>query len=243
MSGQPKSDDKTNGPATAAGGGPAEPGQEPEGAAAQPATEATLAPELAIAALEGQIADLTDRLLRAHAEMDNMRKRAEKERADVLKYAVTRFASDVLAIGDNLQRAIMAVPVAALENDAALRSLLDGVTMTEREFLNVLARHGIKKVDPRGEAFNPHLHQAVMEQQNVEVAAGTVLQVFQPGYTIEERVLRPAMVAVAKGGSKPMQPAAAAPAPDLRGRPANDDSPAGVDESGPPPNAKPGETG
>lgn len=162
------------------------------------------AEEARIAELEGQIADLTDRLLRSHAEMDNIRKRTEKEKSDTQKYAVTRFASDVLAIGDNLQRAMTAVAAGAAENDPALKTLLDGVAMTEREFLNVLSRHGIKPIEASGGAFNPHLHQAVMEQQNPEVAAGAVLQVLQEGYTIEDRVLRPAMVVVAKGGFKPV---------------------------------------
>lgn len=172
--------------------------------------------EARIAELEGQIADLTDRLLRSHAEMDNIRKRNEKEKSDTQKYAVTRFASDVLSIGDNLQRAMTAVPAEAANADPALKTLLDGVGMTEREFLNVLSRHGIKPIEASGGPFNPHLHQAVMEQHNTEVAAGCVLQVLQEGYTIEDRVLRPAMVVVAKGGFKPV-PAASAEAASAGG--------------------------
>jgi molecular chaperone GrpE len=155
-----------------------------------------------VAELESQIKDLTDRLLRAHAEMDNIRKRAEREKADATKYAISKFARDVVGVADNFQRAVSAVP-ADTERTAVLQSLLDGVTMTEREFLNVLERNGVRRLDPRGEIFNPHLHQAVMEQMNAEVAAGTVLQVFQTGYVIEDRVLRPAMVVVATGGAKP----------------------------------------
>jgi molecular chaperone GrpE len=110
------------------------------------------------------------------------------------------------------------VPAGAAEKDAALKSFLEGVTMTERELLNVLERYGIKRVQPVNEPFNPHLHQAVMEIARTDVPAGTVVQVFQPGFTIEDRVLRPAMVAVAKGGPKPVQ----APEP-----PANENPPPG----------------
>ncbi len=152
--------------------------------------------------LQGQIADLTDRLLRAHAEMDNIRKRAEREREDTAKYAISKFARDVVTVADNFERAIQAVPAGAADEDGALKSLVEGVSMTEREFLNVLERNGVRRVNPKGEAFNPHLHQAMMEMQNTEVAPGTILEVFQPGYVIEDRVLRPAMVVVAKGGPK-----------------------------------------
>lgn len=153
--------------------------------------------------LQGQIADLTDRLLRAHAEMDNMRKRAEREREETAKYAISKFARDVVAVADNFERAIQAVPSEAAEQDGALKSLVDGVSMTEREFLNVLERNGVKRINPKGEPFNPHFHQAMMEMQNADVAPGTVLEVYQCGYLIEDRVLRPAMVVVAKGGVKP----------------------------------------
>lgn len=184
---------------------------------AQPAAEAqpavaggALADE--VEKLNGQIADLTDRLLRAHAEMDNIRKRAEREKADMAKYAITKFANDVANVADNFDRAIQSVPANAAAETPALKSLLDGVTMTEREFINVLEKHGVKRLDPKGEPFNPHLHQAVMEMQNAEVPSGTVLQVYQCGYMIEDRILRPAMVVVAKGGFKPVKtPEATAP--------------------------------
>jgi len=155
-----------------------------------------------VATLEGQVADLTDRLLRAHAEMENLRKRTERDKEDTAKYAITKFAREVLGIGDNLQRAIAAVPPGASDADPALKALVDGVAMTEREFLNVLDRHGVKRIDPEGEPFNPHRHQAMTEIENPEVPAGTIVQVYQPGYVIEDRVLRPAMVVVAKGGAK-----------------------------------------
>jgi molecular chaperone GrpE len=156
-----------------------------------------------VATLEARIAELTDRMLRAHAEMDNLRKRTERDKEDMAKYAITKFAREVLGVGDNLQRAIAAVPAGAAEEDPALKALVEGVSMTEREFLNVLDRHGIKRIDPAGEPFNPHQHQAMTEIENPDVAPGTVVQVFQPGYILEDRVLRPAMVVVAKGGAKP----------------------------------------
>lgn len=178
-------------------------------AAADPAEAAgadTPSPDTRVAELEAQIADLTDRLLRAHAEMDNIRKRAEREKADTAKYAVTKFAGDIVLLADNFQRAISAVPAGAAEQDSTLKGLVEGVAMMEREFLNVLERHGVKRIDAQGQPFNPHLHDAVMEQQNPDVPTGTIVQVFQQGYTIEDRVLRPSMVVVAKGGPK-QQPA------------------------------------
>jgi molecular chaperone GrpE len=177
---------------------------EAESRARPPAAEAGAdAPAADVAALEGQIADLTDRLLRAHAEMDNFRKRTERDKEDMAKYAISKFAREVVSIGDNLQRAIAAVPAGAAEEDPALKALVDGVSMTEREFLNVLERHGVKRLDPEGEPFNPHQHQAMTEIENREVAPGTIVQVYQPGYMLGDRVLRPAMVVVAKGGAKP----------------------------------------
>ena len=166
---------------------------------------ASTQPDDVIAALRAEAAELKDRLLRAHAEVENIRKRSEREKEETAKYAVTRFARDIVNVGDNFQRAIDAVPAGAAEQDAALKSFLEGVTMTERELLNVLERYGIKRVQPINEPFNPHLHQAVMEIQRTDVPAGTVVQIFQAGFTIEDRVLRPAMVAVAKGGPKPAQ--------------------------------------
>lgn len=188
------------------GSGPADAGSDqpasPKTTAAETEAEQSGGAVSQVAALEAQVADLTDRMLRAHAEMDNIRKRAERERLDTAKYAITKFAGDIVLLADNFQRAIAAIPARAAEQDTTLKGLVEGVEMMEREFLNVLERHGIKRIDPQGQPFNPHLHDAVMEQQNAEVPSGTVVQVFQPGYTIEDRVLRPAMVVVAKGGPK-----------------------------------------
>jgi molecular chaperone GrpE len=161
--------------------------------------------------LEGQVRDLTDRLLRTHAEMDNIRKRMEREKQDMAKYAITKFAHDVVEISDNFHRAKAAVKPDA-EPVAALKGLLEGVDLTERAFIAMLEKHGVKRVDPQGEPFNPNFHQAVMETLDVNVPAGTVLQVFSTGYVIEDRVLRPAMVVVAKGGFKPMKAAETKPA-------------------------------
>ena len=180
-------------------------------------------PHDVIVALQAEAADLKDRLLRAHAEVDNIRKRAEREKEETAKYAVTRLARDIVNVGDNFQRAIDAVPVGAAEQDPALKSFLEGVTMTERELLNVLERYGIRRVQPLNEPFNPHLHQAVMEIQRSDVPSGTIVQVFQAGFMIEDRVLRPAMVAVSKGGPKPAQSTEGAAGPAAT--PANENPP------------------
>jgi len=193
-------------------------GQEPAPAASQePLNPAAF--EAALAALRAEAAELKDKLLRAHAEVENIRKRAEREREETAKYAISKLAREVVGVGDNFQRAIEAVPAGAAEQDPALKSFLEGVTMTERELLNVLERHGIKRIHPVNEPFNPHLHQAVMEIQRTDVPSGTAVQVFQAGYTIGDRVLRPAMVAVSKGGPRPTPaggsgPASAPPAGD-----------------------------
>jgi molecular chaperone GrpE len=155
-----------------------------------------------IEALQAESAEFKDKWLRAQAEIENVRKRAEREREDTAKYAISKIAHDIVNVGDNFQRAIEAVPAAAADQDAALKSVLDGVRMIERELLNALERFGIKRMQPINELFNPHLHQAVMEVPRADVPSGLVVQVFQPGYTIEDRVLRPAMVGVAKGGPK-----------------------------------------
>src|SRR5262245_19369031 len=188
-----------------AGSDPAAPASPAGAGQAGPAQSSA---EEQLAALRAEAADLKDRLLRAHAEVENMRKRTEREKEEIAKYAVTKLARDVVTVGDNFQRAIDAVPPGAADQDPALKSFLEGVTMTERELLNMLERHGIKRILPINEPFNPHLHQAVMEMPRTDVPAGTIVQIFQSGFTIEDRVLRPAMVAVAKGGPKPAAPPA-----------------------------------
>jgi molecular chaperone GrpE len=163
-----------------------------------------------IIALQGEVdkkvaeaAQKHDQLLRAVAETENVRRRLEKEKEDTAKYAITKFAMDILNVGDNFQRAIDAVPKDAIDADPALKTLLDGVVLAERDFHKALERHGVKTLDPGGQPFNPHHHQAVMEEESAEVPSGTVLRVFQPGYLIDDRCLRPAMVVVSRGGPKP----------------------------------------
>jgi molecular chaperone GrpE len=148
------------------------------------------------------VADKHDQYVRAVAETENVRRRLEKEKEETAKYAISKFAKDILSVGDNFQRAIEAVPKEAINTDPALKTLLDGVVLAERDFRGALERHGVKTVDPVGQPFNPHHHQAVMEQENAGIPNGTVLQVFQVGYLIDDRCLRPAMVVVSRGGGK-----------------------------------------
>ncbi len=155
--------------------------------------------------------DLKDRALRAAAEVENLRRRAARDVQDARAYSIANFARDMLSVSDNLRRAIDAVPAEAKETaEAGFKALLEGVEITERGMLSALERHGVKKLDPQGEKFDPHFHQAMFEVPNPDVPANTVVQVVQPGYSIGERVLRPAMVGVAKGG--PKQAAGEAPA-------------------------------
>ncbi len=160
-----------------------------------------------IAALRRELSDYKDKNLRLLADMENLRRRTDEEKTSSAKYAVTRFATDIVSVGDNFQRAISAVPAGAAEADAALKSLIEGVQMTEREYLNVLERHGVKRIVSKGEIFSPHLHQPMMQVPNPDVPAGTILQVFQDGYTIGDRLLRAAVVTVAEGGPKPVKSA------------------------------------
>lgn len=156
----------------------------------------------AMAQLEAEKLDLKDRLLRSLADMENLRRRTERDTADARLYAVTNFARDMLNAADNLRRALDSVPKGEPEN-AALKALIEGVELTERDLQKTLERHGVKRLSPEGGRFDPNMHQAMFEVPNEEVPAGTVLQVIQTGYAIGERVLRPAMVGVAKGGPKP----------------------------------------
>ncbi|MEQ1653692.1 MAG: nucleotide exchange factor GrpE [Hyphomicrobium sp.] len=158
------------------------------------------------------VADKHDQYVRAMAETENVRRRLEREKDETAKYAISKFAKDILSVGDNFQRAISAVPKDAVDTDPALKTLLEGVVLAEREFRVALERHGVKTIDPAGQPFNPHHHQAVMEQESADLPNGTVLQVFQTGYLIDDRCLRPAMVVVSRGGARGGKPAE--PAPD-----------------------------
>jgi molecular chaperone GrpE len=147
--------------------------------------------------------------------MENLRRRTEREVADARTYAVTQFARDIVTVADNMERALQALDHEIREKaDAGVKALLDGVELTERELLKVLEKHGVQKLDPKGQKFDPHRHQAMFEVPDASVPAGTIMQVVQSGYTIGDRVLRPAMVGIAKGGPKPASANAEQPAND-----------------------------
>jgi molecular chaperone GrpE len=174
-----------------------------ENASAQdgsPTPEAATDP---VAALTREVAELKDKHLRALAEMENLRKRTEREIVDGRLYGIAGFARDVLGIADNMRRALDAVDADTRERaDAGVKALVDGVELTERELHKMLEKHGIKKFEPLGEKFDPNLHQAMFEVPDPAVPPGMVAQVVQAGYKIGERVLRPALVGVSKGGPK-----------------------------------------
>jgi molecular chaperone GrpE len=178
------------------------PGAGQEGVAGQPGEFGDQSPVAALAgeieALKAENHELKDRSLRLIAEMENLRRRTERDKAEFSKYAVSEFARDVLSVGDNLRRAIQAVPQDALATDQALRSLVEGVEVTEKELVKALEKYQVKRFDPTGEPFNPHLHDAMTRIEVPNVPADTVVQVIQAGYMIGERVLRPASVIVAK---------------------------------------------
>lgn len=172
-------------------------GEAPEQATATEGTEAL------ITKLQAERDDFKDKLLRTLAEMENLRRRTEREIADAKAYAVTSFARDMLGSSDNLRRALESLPADALQTaDAAAKALHEGVELTERELLKTLERHGVRRIDPQGEKFDPNLHQAMFEAPDAEIAKGLVSKVVQVGYKIGERVLRPALVGVSAGAPK-----------------------------------------
>ena len=191
---------------------PAEPAAQQENADAAAARAETALPEVDPAeAASRETADLKDKLLRTLAEMENLRKRTAREVSDARTYGISGFARDVLDIADNLQRALDAVPEEArAAADPGLKALIEGVELTERSLHNALEKNGVRRFDPAGEKFDPNVHQAMYEVSDPSVPAGTVVQVVQPGYMIGERMLRPALVAVAKGGARTAAPDAAA---------------------------------
>ena len=159
--------------------------------------------EGSVEAMAMQIAEARDKMLRTLAEMENLRQRTRREVADAKTYGITGFARDVLDIADNLQRALDAVPAEArAAADPGLTALIEGVELTERSLLNTLEKNGVRKFDPTGEKFDPNFQQAMYEVPDPSVPSGTVVQVVQAGFMIGERVLRPALVAVSKGGAK-----------------------------------------
>jgi len=189
---QPAETSPTAGTDPAAAAAPAPDASAP---AADPAAER-------IAALEAEMAKLKNDLLYAHADTENVRRRLTQQAEDRGKFAVASLAKDVLPVADNLRRALDAVPAGARETDAAVGSLVVGVEMTERELLAVFERYGIRKVAALGTRFDPNLHQAMMEVEDAAQIEGTVVTELQTGYTLHDRLLRPALVGVAKGGPK-----------------------------------------
>src|ERR1700736_1949879 len=177
---------------TSAANNNAVPAAENAGEASEPALDAM--------ALAKEAAELRDRVLRALAEMENLRRRTDREVAEARTYGISSFARDLVGVADNIRRALDAAGDTA---GAASKALVDGVELTERELLKVLEKHGVKKFEPQPrEKFDPNLHQAMYEVQDPALPAGTVAQVVQAGYMIGDRMLRPALVAVARGGLK-----------------------------------------
>lgn len=156
-----------------------------------------------IAELEAEVAELKNQLLRALAEVENTRRRTQRDRDEAVRYAAAPLIKDLMGVADNLRRALESVPAEAVEGDEALKALCDGVEMTERELLSIFEKHGIVRIDPAGEILDPHHHEAVFEIPEPNAPAGMVLQVLRPGYKLHDRLLRPAQVGVAKGGPKP----------------------------------------
>jgi molecular chaperone GrpE len=194
------SNDTPNSTSSDGAPGRGDPNAGPEGTTAAGDAAAPASTDRA-AQLEAEVASLKDQVLRALAEAENTRRRAQREIEDNNKYAVTNFAREMLPVADNLRRALEAIPAEARAADAALAQFATGVELTERELLNALDRFHIKRVDPLGQPFDHNLHQAVVQVDAPDKPAGTVMQVLQPGYTLHGRLLRPAMVAVSKGDS------------------------------------------
>jgi molecular chaperone GrpE len=155
------------------------------------------------AALAKEVAEHKDKLLRTLAEMENLRRRTDREVADARAYGVSNLARDVVGVADNLRRALAAAGESTALAEGPAKSLREGVELIERDLLKVLERYGVKRFDPKGAKFDPNFHQAIFEVADDSIAAGSVAQVIQPGYMIGERVLRPAMVGVAKESPKP----------------------------------------
>ncbi len=156
-----------------------------------------------IAVLEAEKLELKDKLLRTLADMENLRRRTAREITDARSYGVTKFATDMVTVVDNLQRALESIPADDLvKADGAFKALIDGVELTERDMMKSLERHGVKKLEPMGQKFDPNLHQAMFEAPDNIMPKGHVMQVVQSGFTIGERSLRAAMVGVSSGSPK-----------------------------------------
>lgn len=175
-------------------------------------------PEEQIAVLEAETASLNDRLLRAMAETENIRRRAQRDKQDTARYAVANFARDMLSVADNLGRALGSVEEDARKDNGVIENLMVGVEMTERELMSVMERMGVTRMEPLGTRFDPNVHEAMFEYEDASQPAGTIGQVIEPGYMIHERPLRPAKVGITKGGPKPeTAPAAVSEGPNAEG--------------------------
>ena len=193
--------------------------EEPQAANEPGEIQSEVAPDPAaeLVQAKAEAAQLKDQLLRALAESENTRRRSQREREESARFAAAPLARDIVQVADNLARALAAVPAEALAKDEALKNLVDGIAATERQFLAALERHNIKRIDPLGEKFDAHLHQAMFELPSTGQPAGTVVQVLQPGYVLHDRLLRPALVGVAKGDGAASEPPAADPSSDIAG--------------------------
>jgi molecular chaperone GrpE len=147
---------------------------------------------------DAEIADLKDRILRTMAEMENLRKRSERDRKDASQYAITGFARDLLDVADNLRRALESIPADSLTAHEDMKPFIEGVEMTERSLLNAFEKNGIERFNPEGEKFDHNFHEAMFEAPTTEHPSGMIIQVVQPGYKIKDRLLRPARVGVAR---------------------------------------------
>lgn len=172
----------------------------PDGVAPEPAGEPD--PFAVLEALKDENASLKDKVLRTLADMENLRRRTDKEVSDSKAYGISNFAREMLTVADNLHRAAASVPDDARAGSDALKALIEGVDLTERDLLSRLARFNVKPIEPEGKKFDPNMHEALFEIPNEGVPSGTVLQVVETGYAIGDRVLRPAKVGVSRGGPK-----------------------------------------
>lgn len=176
-------------------------------APSEPPQDSTADSNGRLAEAEAEISKLKGDYLRALADVENTRRRAARDRDDANRYAISKFANDLLSVADNMRRALESVDQAMRAESPALESLLNGVEMTEKELLSVFDRHGVTKIDALGTQFDPHVHEAMFELPKEDVPNGTVVHVLREGYRIADRVLRPAQVGVSKGGPKEPVPA------------------------------------
>ena len=160
-------------------------------------------PFAVLEALNAENASLKDKALRVMADMENLRRRTEREVADAKAYGATSLARDMIGFADNLRRALDSVAEdVRAEAPPAIKAFIEGIELTERDFLSRLGRHGVRKLEPKGQKFDPNMHEALFEVPDSTVPAGTVAQVVEDGYAIGERCLRPAKVGVTRGGPK-----------------------------------------